>query len=169
MRIRSDKGMQFFVTFLKVSFLPFLSLSLSLYIFFYVTNCMRHIPYVTPFTFVRLSHANILLEEPNWQHLSYLFVFVFFVALEKRIPSKNCILSCFGWSTSVLFNLLWVFLIFLRTAAVNTVSDILMQTFQLIWELWNYIVGWHNSVTAGFPRENTTEFPCGMLLFGTMK
>ena len=36
----------------------------------------------------------IVLVEPNWQQLSYLFVFVFFMALRKRIHTKSCILLC---------------------------------------------------------------------------
>ena len=47
---------------------------------------------------LRLTHAlvsYILLEEPDWQQLMYLFVFVLFVALKKRIPPKIGILSCF--------------------------------------------------------------------------
>ena len=55
---------------------------------------MRHIPYVTPFTSSQQSRAHILLEEPSWQQLSYVFVFVLFWALKKRIPLKICILSC---------------------------------------------------------------------------
>ena len=58
------------------------------------------------------SVSHILLEEPNWQQLSYLFVFVLIVALKKRIPSNICILSCFVWLKSVLLNLLCDFALF---------------------------------------------------------
>ena len=37
------------------------------------------------------SRTHIVLEEPNRQHLNYLFVFVLFEALKKRIHSKICI------------------------------------------------------------------------------
>ena len=40
------------------------------------------------------------------QRLSYFFVFVLFVALKKRIPSKICILSCFICLKSVLLKFL---------------------------------------------------------------
>ena len=56
---------------------------------------MRHIPHVTHFTCLRQSRAHIRLEEPNWQQQSDLFVFVLFVALKKRIPSKIGTVSCF--------------------------------------------------------------------------
>ena len=54
------------------------------------------------------KNAHILLEEPNWWQLSYMFVFGLFVALKKGIPSKICILSCFAQLKSILFNLLCV-------------------------------------------------------------
>ena len=38
--------------------------------------------------------THILLEAPNWQQLSDLFVIVLFVALQKRIPLKTVTLSC---------------------------------------------------------------------------
>ena len=38
-----------------------------------------------------------------------LFVFVLFVAVKKRIPSKICIRSCFVWLKSAQFNILCVF------------------------------------------------------------
>ena len=47
------------------------------------------------FTSVRQSPALIFLEEPKWQQLSDLFVFVLFMALKKGIPLKMCTLSCF--------------------------------------------------------------------------
>ena len=56
----------------------------------------------------RQSQAHILLEEPSWQQLCYVFVFELFVASKKGIPSKNCILSCFVWLKSLIFNLLCV-------------------------------------------------------------
>ena len=40
------------------------------------------------------SLAHILLEEPNRPAAAKLLVFVLFVALKKRIPSKICWLSC---------------------------------------------------------------------------
>ena len=51
------------------------------------------------------SHAHIPLEKPNWQQLSYSYVFVLFVflKLKKRILSKICILSCFVRLKSILF------------------------------------------------------------------
>ena len=55
------------------------------------------------------SHAYNIPEEPNWQQLWFLFVFVLFVALNKRILYKICILSCFVSLKSVLFSLLCVF------------------------------------------------------------
>ena len=54
------------------------------------------------------QRAHILVEEPNGQQQSYLFVFVWFLALKKRIPSEIGKLSCFVWLKSVLFNLLCV-------------------------------------------------------------
>ena len=38
----------------------------------------------------------MILETPKRQQQSYLFVFVLFVALKKRIPLEICILFCFG-------------------------------------------------------------------------
>ena len=51
------------------------------------------------------SRTHILLKGPNRHQLSYLFVFVLFVALKKRIPWKMCTLS-FVYFKSVLFKLL---------------------------------------------------------------
>ena len=42
------------------------------------------------------SRTHFLQQELKWQRINELFVFVLFVALKKRIPSKMCILSCFG-------------------------------------------------------------------------
>ena len=54
---------------------------------------------------VHESRSHILLEEPNRHQLSYLFVFVLFVALKKRIPSKKKKkMFCFVQLKSVLFN-----------------------------------------------------------------
>ena len=44
----------------------------------------------------------------NLAKVTCLFVFVLYEALKKRISSKFCILSCFVWLKSVLFNLLCV-------------------------------------------------------------
>ena len=60
-------------------------------------------------TDMQVWRAHILLEEPNRRQLSCPFVFVLFVTLKKRIPSKMCVLSCFVLSKSVLFNILCVF------------------------------------------------------------
>ena len=84
-----------------------------------------------------MSSCAYLLGEPNWQQLSYLFVFVLFVALKKRIPSKMCLLSCLVWLKSVLFSLLCVFDPFFspRMPAVNSVSEkniFLFLFFQMI-------------------------------------
>ena len=52
---------------------------------------MRHIPYVTLFTHVRQSvsctHPR-KVDEPNRQQISYLFVFVLFVAWRREFPWK---------------------------------------------------------------------------------
>ena len=62
-----------------------------------------------------------LLEEPNWQQLSYLFAFGF----EEQIPSKICILSYFVWLYTVMFNLLYVFDLFSERRQ-SAVSDLFM-------------------------------------------
>ena len=96
------------------------------------------------------SRAHFLSQESTWRQISDLFVFVLFVALKKKIPSKISILSRFVCLNSVLFNLLFVcelffcfvvvvvvvvvvvccfggfwflFFCFFRTPAVNSVSD----------------------------------------------
>ena len=62
------------------------------------------------------SRAQFFLREPNWQHISDLFVFVLFVALKTTIPSEIRILSCFVWLNNVLFNLFCVFYPFFQNA-----------------------------------------------------
>ena len=55
------------------------------------------------------SHALFLLQESKWQTIGESFVFVLHVALKHRISSKICILPCFVWWKSALFNSLCVF------------------------------------------------------------
>ena len=54
---------------------------------------------------ISLTFGNMI----KWQQLGDLFVFLLFVALKKRIHSNLCILSCFVWLKSVLYNILRVF------------------------------------------------------------
>ena len=70
----------------------------------YASYSLRHRP-----LHLHVSLTHTLLEVPIWQPSSYVFVFVLFVALKKRIPSKICVRSCFVWLKSVLFNFLSVF------------------------------------------------------------
>ena len=111
----------------------------------------RHLPVMiqvwinTMQTTVRYSNKNSLQKYLNHVfHLNQLvtnkdlFVCVLFIALKKRIPSKICILSCFVWLKSILFNF-YVFLDLLKSS-----GDCEVWT-AFIWS--NLIQMWINKMT----------------------